>query len=104
MILRQKYIDKIFEYANKPIIKVITGLRKVGKSTLLQQYIEKLKAKRTNINVVFVDFNDFDTLHAINNADELNNFMKKHYNISKMNYFFIDEIQEIKEFQTIINS
>ncbi|MDR1235264.1 MAG: ATP-binding protein [Mycoplasmataceae bacterium] len=103
MIKRSKYLQELLNYRDKKLIKVIVGVRKCGKSTLMLQYVEILK-KDSDSNIIFVDLNDYQTSKNINDLDKLNNYIKKHYKPTKKNYLFVDEVQEIKDFQIIINS
>jgi predicted AAA+ superfamily ATPase len=103
MIKRSKYLHELLNYRDKKLIKVIVGVRKCGKSTLMLQYVEILK-NDSDSNIIFVDLNDYQTSKTINNLDKLNDYIKKHYKLMKKNYLFIDEVQEIKDFQIIINS
>ena len=58
IITRRKYLDRIIELNGTPDIKIITGIRRSGKSKLMQAYIEYLKTQSENINIIFVDFMD----------------------------------------------
>ena len=57
-ITRAKYLDRIIELNGTPDIKIITGIRRSGKSKLMQAYIEYLKSNFENINIIFIDFMD----------------------------------------------
>ena len=58
IITRTKYLDRIIELNGTPDIKIITGIRRSGKSKLMQAYIEYLKSHFENINIIFIDFMD----------------------------------------------
>ena len=57
-ITRAKYLDRIIELKGTPDIKIITGIRRSGKSKLMQAYIAYLKSNFENINIIFIDFMD----------------------------------------------
>ena len=57
-IVRKKYLDRIIELNGTPDIKIITGIRRSGKSKLMQAYMEHLKTNCENINIIFIDFMD----------------------------------------------
>ena len=57
-ITRAKYLDRIIELNGTPDIKIITGIRRSGKSKLMQAYIAYLKSNFENINIIFIDFMD----------------------------------------------
>jgi len=105
MILRDKYLEKIKGYINKPVIKVVTGMRRVGKSYFIKQIIEHLKKEGINgkqilyINKELLDF-DF-----IDDYADLYKFVKEYFKENKTDrYLFIDEIQEIKKWEKAISS
>lgn len=54
-ITRKKYLDRIIQLNGTPDIKIITGIRRSGKSKLMQAYIEYLKSHLENINIIFID-------------------------------------------------
>lgn len=105
MILRDKYLEKIKGYINKPVIKVITGMRRVGKSYFIKQIIDHLKKEGVNekqilyINKELLDF-DF-----IDDYTDLHKFVKEYFKESETaGYLFIDEIQEIKKWEKAVSS
>lgn len=57
-ITRKKYLDRIIQLNGTPDIKIIKGIRRSGKSKLMQAYIEYLKSHLENINIIFIDFMD----------------------------------------------
>ena len=57
-IKREKYLSRIIELRGTPDIKIITGIRRSGKSRLMQDYISYLKENDDNINIIFIDYMD----------------------------------------------
>jgi len=105
VIIRKKYINKIKPFIDKPIIKVITGQRRTGKSFILLQIINYLKKSGVNNrNIIYIN-KESDIYNSITNSDDLSNYIKKSLpkNKSKI-YLFIDEIQEIKNFEKSIRN
>ncbi len=105
MIIREYYLEKIDCYINKPIIKVITGMRRVGKSYFIRQIIDHLQTKGIenkqilSINKESLDF-DF-----IKSYQDLNIYIKEYFkNCTKKRFLFIDEIQEIELWEKTIGS
>jgi uncharacterized protein len=102
---RQKYIDCIVPFINKPVIKVIVGMRRTGKSTIMQlliNYLIESGVKREQILFINMELlgNSFLT-----DISELYKFVGEHKNkVGKKLYLFIDEIQEIKNWEKAINS
>ena len=104
IIYREEYMNKIRTYKDKQIIKVITGIRRSGKSTILNEFKKELiDSGVLEKNIISINFED-------NDNRELLDFQKLHdYIIEKadkkfMNYVFLDEIQNVKEFQKSIDS
>lgn len=104
IIERQRYNEKLRAYRDKQIIKVITGVRRCGKSTLLRQYRDYLKTQGVEDNrIVFINFEDYD-FAALRNPDKLYAYIKERLVEGKMNYIFLDEIQQVSEFWQIVDS
>ena len=105
MIKRNLYLEEIKKYMNKPIIKVITGMRRSGKSMILkliQEELEKMGIVKENIiymnfeSLVFIDIKDFEALYK--------HIIKKTFNKKGKIYILLDEIQEVKGWEKAINS
>lgn len=97
LLNRENYTQKIAQWLNKQIIIVLTGQRRVGKSMCLRLLAEE-KQIDDNANVIFIDKEDafFDT---ITTYDSLNTYISEHFIKDKHNYIFIDEVQEIANFE-----
>ena len=102
-ITRTKYLDRIIELNGTPDIKIITGIRRSGKSKLMQAYIEYLKIHFENINIIFIDFMDL-TYEEIREYHALHAYVEEHYQAGKTNYLFVDEVQMCPKFELAINS
>lgn len=101
-ILRQEYLNKIEKYFDKETIIVLTGQRRVGKSYMLKQLIER-KSKETDTNIIFIDKEkrEYDFIQTYR---ELNAYIDERLQTEKRNYIFIDEIQDIAEFERSVRS
>ena len=105
MTKRELYIEKIKPFINKDIIKVITGIRRSGKSVMLKLIMEELKQNKID-EKQFININ-FENLINIEltTADKLHEYiLKKASEIKKKCYIFLDEIQEVKDWENCINS
>lgn len=105
MIKRELYMDKIKPFMNKNIIKVISGIRRSGKSVLLKCIIEELKNEGiSNENIIFINFEKMEYKHlkTEKELDEL--ILEKTKNLKGKIYFFFDEIQEISTWEKSVNS
>lgn len=92
MIKRERYIEPIREFYDSDLIKVITGIRRCGKSVILHQIMEEVNEKSDN--VISLDFEDASVLYAIPNGMALLNYINTHRKNS-LCYVFLDEIQRI---------
>jgi len=102
-INRPKYIEKIKLFVDKPIIKVITGMRRVGKSTLLTIIKDRLLNKVKDENKIYLNFESIELIN-INNQNSLINYLNPLIsNLKGKIYFFFDEIQIVKDWEKVIN-
>ncbi len=97
MIKREKYLEKIRPFYKKQLIKVLTGQRRVGKSYMLQQISAEVKELYPSANIIFIDKEKYE-FDGIADYKDLIKYVKANSN-KKTNFLFIDEIQEIKEFE-----
>ena len=105
MTKRELYIEKIKPFINKDIIKVLTGIRRSGKSVMLKLIMEELKQNGID-EKQFININ-FENLvnRELTTADKLHKYiLKKVSEIKKKCYIFLDEIQEVKDWEKCINS
>ena len=100
---RTKYLDRIIELNGTPDIKIITGIRRSGKSKLMQAYIQYLERHFDNINIIFIDFMDLE-YEKIKEYHALHSYVEEHYQDGKNNYLFVDEVQMCPQFELAINS
>ena len=102
MIERKQYLERIIALNGTPDIKIITGIRRSGKSKLMQAYIEYLE-NLENINIIFIDFMDLE-FEEIKEYHALHKYAEAHYKKGKTNYLFVDEVQMCPKFELAINS
>ena len=103
LIQRSFYLNKLNDVIGTPDIKVITGVRRSGKSKLLESFISYVKVNNQNANIIHINFN----LNAYENLMEyhaLNDYIEKSYNAAKDNFIMIDEVQMCSGFEKAINS
>lgn len=103
LIKRETYLNRLISLRGTPDIKVITGVRRSGKSKLLEEYIEWIEENDSKSNIISIDltnlkFEDLKEYHA------LNNYIEDRYDKKKENYIFIDEVQMCEQFELTINS
>ena len=104
MLQRPEYLKKLIGYKDKELIKVITGIRRCGKSTLLELYSSWLKENGTVPDQIqSINFEDVNYSH-LNNYKTLHDHILMSCIPDKMNYIFLDEIQQVDEFQRAVDS
>lgn len=100
---RKNFLQKLINSINTPDIKVITGIRRSGKSKLLEVFIEYLKRNIPNANIIHINYNLFQ-FSTLKNAAGLNEYVENLYSPEKENFLLIDEVQLCKDFEQAINS
>lgn len=102
-IPRQKYLKRIEPFIGKNLIKVFTGQRRVGKSYLLFQLMEEVKKRDSEAKILYINKEDLSFAH-IRNADDLNAYVLQNKSADGKTYVFIDEIQDIENFEAALRS
>lgn len=103
LIERKSYIERIKPFIGKQIIKALTGQRRVGKSYLLFQLIATIRETDENAKIIYINFEDLAFSH-IKSANELNDYILDNLAPEGKTYVFIDEIQEIQDFERALRS
>lgn len=103
-IERTEFLNKLKTYKDKQVIKVITGIRRCGKSTLMKMFMNYLLENGVDKNqIIFLNFEDFDNYELLN-PQNLHSYIKKRLVSEKMTYVFLDEIQNVQDFQRVVDS
>lgn len=102
-IVRERYLERIKALKDTPDIKIITGIRRSGKSNLMQAYIEYLKNNFMDVNIIFIDYMNLD-FEEIKEYHALHKYVEERYDKEKKNYLFVDEVQLCPSFELAINS
>ena len=105
MIIRETYLNKLNKYRDKKLIKVITGIRRSGKSTLMCLFQQQLMKSGVEANqIISINFEDYDYYDLLE-AKTLYAYLKeKMIDSSKKFYVFLDEIQQVESFERIMDS
>ena len=104
MFKRDEYLKKLISFKDKELIKVITGIRRCGKSTLFKLFQEYLLNNGVEQEqIISINFEDLD-YEYIDNYKILYDFIKSKLNKNKKNYIFLDEVQHVKDFEKAIDS
>lgn len=101
---RKEYISKLLAYKDKDLIKVVSGLRRSGKSTLFEIYRETLLQMGVHARqIVFLNFEDFELRKFLNDLDALYAYIISQIDLSKPCYVFLDEVQNVNEFERLVD-
>lgn len=104
MVERKEYLDRLNQWRDEQVIKVITGIRRCGKSTLLLQYQEWLKASGVSEDqIVSVNFEELE-YEELQDYRKLYSYLKNRLCERKKTYIFLDEIQKVPSFEKIVDS
>lgn len=104
MIKREIYLKRIRPFYESEMVKVITGIRRCGKSTIMRQIMEEIKEKGIGEkHIIYVNFEDYK-YRKISNADALYEYIEAKIEDDNKYYLLFDEIQNVDEFELVINS
>lgn len=104
LIERPTYLDQLKNWRDKHLIKVITGVRRCGKSTLMAMFQRHLVDSGVSpSDIVAINFEDYDFLE-LRKPKALHEFVKARLSDGRQNYIFFDEIQLVEDFQTVVDS
>jgi len=95
---REKYLKRIKPFIGKSVIKVLTGQRRVGKTVLLKQIMTMISQQDKKAKTIYINKEHNDFKH-IKSSEDLYQYVKSQLSASNKNYVFVDEIQEIEEFE-----
>lgn len=104
MLIREEYLSKIRGFYNSNLVKILVGIRRCGKSVILEQIINEIKDTGVdddhiiNINFEFIEYEE------LRDYKKLNSFIKERIKDKKIYYVFLDEIQNVDKFEDVINS
>ena len=102
LIERKPYMKQLRDLQNEHIIKIISGVRRSGKSTLLEMFANELRKTVTEAQIQFYNFEDPD-IFSIGDYKQIYDHIKVKLIPDKMNYIFLDEVQNIKTFERLVD-
>ena len=104
MLKRENYLSKIRDFYDSDLIKILVGIRRCGKSVILEQIIDELKERKIDDNhIIYVNF-EFIEFDDLTDYRKLNSYVKNKIQDDKLYYLFFDEIQNVDNFEKVINS
>ena len=104
MVIRELYLNRIRPFYESEMIKVITGIRRCGKSTIMRQIIDELLIRRVDVEqIIYINFEDYK-YRSLTNPDNFYTYIEERIKGSKKFYLFFDEIQNVQDFEVVLNS
>ncbi len=104
LLQRTEYLDRLIAFRDKQLIKIVTGIRRCGKSTLLELYQDWLKQQGVEERqIISINFEDID-YEELTDYKRLYSYLKERLIPGKMTYVFLDEIQHVKDFPRAVDS
>ena len=103
LIERPRYLDRLIGLRGTPDIKIITGMRRSGKSKLLEAFSQRVKEESPGQNLIYIDLVDFEN-ESLKEAAALHRYIENRYREGVENLLFIDEIQLCRGFERAVNS
>lgn len=104
MIYRKQYMEKIIPFIDTPFVKILTGVRRCGKSTILDMVREELRKRGIEKDQILSYKFDSLRYEEIDTASKLYREIAKHLNTEKRTYLFLDEVQEVGDWEKAVNS
>lgn len=104
MLKREIYLEKIRDFYNSDLVKILVGIRRSGKSVILEQIMDELKEQGVDkTHIIYVNF-EFIEFEELTDYKKLNEYIKAKMEDDLMYYLFFDEIQNVDNFEKVINS
>lgn len=104
MIKRELYLRKLRPFYPSELVKVISGIRRCGKSTLLKQIMEELKASGVpDTHMIYVNLEDYQ-YRSLTDPDAFYQYIEERIPVEGLSYLFFDEIQNVRDFELVVNS
>ena len=103
LIVRKEYLNELIELYGTPDIKVITGIRRSGKSVLLQEFVSYLQSLEEPVNIVMINLQELEFDHLLE-YHALHKYILDQYKEGITNVLLIDEVQLCPQFELAINS
>ena len=103
MIIRERYFNKMIALKDTEFIKVITGIRRCGKSSLLKIFKDEILKENKKANIIYMNFESFE-FDDINNYKEMHDWIKERTKQNQKNYILLDEVQRITGWEKVVNA
>ena len=104
MLIRENYLSKIRGFYDSDLVKILVGIRRCGKSVILEQIIDEIKEKKVKEDhIIYINF-EFIEFEDLKDYKKLNSYIKEKIIDKKIYYIFLDEVQNVDRFEDVVNS
>lgn len=104
MLKRETYLNRIRGFYNSDLVKILVGIRRCGKSVILNQIVDEIKEKQVNDDhIIYINF-ELIEYEELQDYKKLNQYIKEKIKDKKMYYIFLDEVQRVDRFEIVVNS
>lgn len=104
MLKRETYLSRIRGFYDSDLVKILVGIRRCGKSVILEQIIEELKVKKVDEeHIIYINF-EYIEYEELQDYKKLNSYIKDKIKDKKIYYIFLDEVQNVDKFEVVVNS
>ena len=104
MLIRENYLSKIRGFYDSDLVKILVGIRRCGKSIILEQIIDEIKEKKVKEDhIIYINF-EFIEFEDLKDYKKLNSYIKEKIIDKKIYYIFLDEVQNVDRFEDVVNS
>lgn len=104
MLKREAYLSRIRGFYDSDLVKILVGIRRCGKSVILNQIIEEIEEKAAQKDhIIYINF-ELIEYEELQDYKKLNNYIKENIKDNKIYYIFLDEIQRVDKFEIVVNS
>ena len=104
MLKRKMYLSRIRGFYDSDLVKILVGIRRCGKSVILEQIVDEIKKRKVDDNhIIYVNF-EYVEFEDLKDYKKLNEYIKEKIKDKKIYYIFLDEIQNVDKFEVVVNS
>ena len=104
MLKRKMYLSRIRGFYDSDLVKILVGIRRCGKSVILEQIVDEIKKRKVDDNhIIYVNF-EYVEFEDLKDYKKLNKYIKEKIKDKKIYYIFLDEIQNVDKFEVVVNS
>ena len=104
MLKREMYLSRIRGFYDSDLVKILVGIRRCGKSVILEQIVDEIKKRKVDDNhIIYVNF-EYVEFEDLKDYKKLNEYIKEKIKDKKIYYIFLDEIQNVDKFEVVVNS